>query len=516
MQSALNVGWRLDDWGKHHKSWGYANSSSGNCSTTNRIPYCYPSLLKKGNSRWEGLNEWLNKVLIEPETGIWGREFDPNIESGVKDNDQNSLTWGQLLDKIIDKLQSNQLVGTPKEQRKWIWTGPEWYTVLTENGIETKDWEKTEHGKKLLIVVVCIVTGLIDSMSEGGSSYPNRCSMCQSVDKGLMNSRNQWKSWFSRGSSAAETSTSECKPDNVRETCGEAAMSLIITVYKALSALCPNCGNYYIDPWVRDSHEEILNHNWYYCRIHQANLSCDKCPRPTTEKDILWMRPHEELRRRKQCHSSSKSQGSELGASKSHEMNQDEAGGEKVNKQEEHTKPKSPLSEMSVSKAERNLTGESLVSNVSKSGGQGRDKVEVSQSRSPRGAPKSGRDLAKTETGYPSNQRGNNTTEWQKGDHGVSGFRGGSEQKMVPESGGKQGPSSSEEGGAFVPSIVAGIFGVVLLGVAGAYGIFRIWGPQRGRGKAKRVIRKIEKVSYGVTKGSEQDRINISVLPIPA
>ncbi|EUD64185.1 hypothetical protein C922_05438 [Plasmodium inui San Antonio 1] len=516
MTNALNVGWSLDDWGKPHPSWGYPNTTSGKCTKGNRVPYCYPSLPKKGNSRWEGLDEWLNRVLIESKSNLWGSQFNPSISSGLKDNDKKELTWGQLMDKLIEKIQANQLGTTPDQHKNRIWTGGEWYTVLNGNTISDGGWPDTEGGKNLLIVIVCIFTGLIDSVSEIKSKYPGREDLCSSVDNGLLNTRNKWKSWFGTSGPSPGTVTSECQKGNIAKKCEDAAMSLILTVYTGMSLLCPECGPYYIDRWVTDPHSENPVSNWYYCGVEDNKLQCDKKGRKDEGSRNLWMSPRKELGSKCPPHCTKHLGASISGESQTTKLKEEAKppkgfpeSRQQSQAQKEGTPLKDPPGPGDLGRANR-------VSAVSTThaGNSYTSRMSDNQARSP-STPNNAQLTQKGEqhSGKPQVE-GKKPEETPK--QSFSPLGGGSDQAVTEVSAVPGTETKSGQEGAGLYSIIGGILGVLFLGLAGAYGVFRIWGPRRKRGKKKRALRGGDTMSYGFHGGSGGDGINISVLPFPA
>ncbi|EUD64058.1 hypothetical protein C922_05565 [Plasmodium inui San Antonio 1] len=516
MQEALNVAWTLDDWGRPRSSWGYPNKTAGKCSTNNRVPYCYPSLVKKGKSRWEGLNEWLNKVLIGSKEDQWDKEFNPTISSGIKDNDKNEFNWGQIVDKIIDKIQGNQLVTTHEDHKNRIWTGQEWNAVLNEDTISTVAWHDTKDGKKLLILIVCIFTGLIDSLTEGSNKYPGRRKMCDHVDNALRNSRNKWKSWFGNSGPPPGKATTECIKGEIGGRCNDAAMSLVLTVYTGMSLFCPECGPYYIDRWVTDSGTEEPKSKWYYCGVEDNKLQCDNKGEKDEKSRKLWMSPKNKLGSDCRPNCTQGNQASISGEEQSTKIKGVEMTARSfpgAGRQPDDPNKNTTLKNQPESKR---LGTTKRLSTVSDTPIGRTYQTQRDDNRSPSPSSNSGARLTEAREQQSSTSQVDQKKPGESRNQGISPLGGQRNEAVTDNSAITRKEAKSGQEGVGLYSIIGGIIGVLLLGLAGAYGIFRIWGPQRSRGRKKRAFGGRDTMSYGDRSNSGGDKINISVLPVAA
>ncbi|EUD64436.1 hypothetical protein C922_05180 [Plasmodium inui San Antonio 1] len=498
MTQAKNENWQLNDWGKEKDNWGYTPSPGNSCQKNSRPRYCYPELIKKGTSRWDGLSEWLKEKILQTVTSKWPENFNPDVGTGIKDSDRKPFNWGQVLHTIMNQIQTDMIADVDEHSTSRLWGNGEWYTILQPDSSLEKPWDKSEVGQKLLMTIVCILTGLTSSRTEEEVRYPGRGHLCGQLDQALMVDKDKWKRWLGNPQKLSREKKYECKHQEDSEGCKTAGMSLVLTVYRSLASLCTKCGPYSIARWVNTSLTEGIDQGEWYCEVIGRVMKCGKSSKRDWNINDLRMAPIQAetlVSQGSEPHQGNSEQGSDARV---------EAPNLTSSAQIESPFPTATQSDRGSTEQNPPPQADDLPKTIAGSqvgGGKSasfqhpgrveQHQMNADESSRPENVPSKNEDSGDPGHGGPPQKADLGRPNTLNSDSGTSSGHGDVSRILKP---------AGQEGAGIPPLVggaVAGVVAVILLGLASAYGIFRIY---RGGKRAR----------------SRRDRINISVVPVSA
>ncbi|EUD63921.1 hypothetical protein C922_05700 [Plasmodium inui San Antonio 1] len=454
--------------------------------------------MKEGVERWPGLAKWLNEEILQPISSGWEKDFSPDVQTCVRHSTETPLPWGKLLHIIINQVNTDLIADSPKTDQNLLWGKGEWYNILKQNDSLSKPWDKSEVGKGLLLTIVCILTGLTSSGEDERDKYPGRAQLCDQIDTALIVDENQWRRWLSSEGSLSTEQKEECKEEGTPRRCKSASMSLVLTVYRSMASLCEKCGPYSFARWVQKGSEGGVGQGTPYCEVKGRVIECTKSTTRHWKVGDLRMVPL-------------KKEGVTAGTSevalkqKRAGSGQDPPKPSQQSLQPPHTgseiteeKPNPSISQggvrttLPVNGSMTNSAGtrNGLASLVDQRTTKDPNVPSRTSSMSSSILVRNGSTMSQEDEPHHNKQLELKPSTVTSGSD-TSGTT--KEQSDPPE-------STTEEDTGIPPKIggmVGGVLGVILLGVASVYGIFRIC---RGKGRRK----------------TGKGRINISILPVPA
>ncbi|EUD64553.1 hypothetical protein C922_05069 [Plasmodium inui San Antonio 1] len=517
MADAVNSTWELSHWEQKSLKNGYLPKEDPECKGSSSSKYCYSNLLKKGESSWGQLSGWMNSKLLTSNSDLWGNKFNPGAGTKLKAADGKSWDWGGIVHKVMQKIQDNLLVRNEDPKGSRLWGKQDWYEVLGTEHNQNSRWDKSQRARQVLMVIVCIITGLTHSDTTAGLRYPRREELCERVDRGLMVREEHWDRWKSSGGKVSEGRKCESKGEGHYENCEDASLSLIATVYDGLSQLCTDCGPYSMNQWIELSKDPPRRGGRRYCKLTQGILECEKERKEGVSEPVLWIDPLGALaegakikadvgRERAQLDSRSEDSSVKQGAPM--------LDGKCTNNHLLGCKPSD--NGHASSKAQKYTSHRSTDNEGS------RGQVSVEPKSSPNGAAKGATQSERVPSADLSGRQTKAVSVElsRKKDGSRESATSNKDTHLTISNPASDLSPQAEERGLTIPgglgTLIGGILSILLLGGAAAYGIFRIWGRPRRKDKRKEAFGRKDKVCYGMGGAAGEGRINISVIPFPA
>ncbi|EUD64516.1 hypothetical protein C922_05078, partial [Plasmodium inui San Antonio 1] len=275
---------------RKHQTWGYPrNQGSGNsCNSTTR--YCFTKLTESGSSRWDDLDNWISRTLLKDSRYRWNHGFDPNQTTKLLTlENKKEMTWGQFLDKILEKVDSQVLSGN-LHLDSLTWTRQEWASALKSEIPLRAPLDKLSSGSNLLFVILCIVTGLIEGKNNQSKLFIDRGTGCYPVDAGLEFTVDEWKQWITNKEGRKRRRDSLCSSVGGTDGCQEASIALILSIYEALKAICPECGPYRLSYWIKEKQEKVESEQDEYCYFEGEQENCRDSLQDKSHSPVLITR----------------------------------------------------------------------------------------------------------------------------------------------------------------------------------------------------------------------------------
>ncbi|EUD64956.1 hypothetical protein C922_04688 [Plasmodium inui San Antonio 1] len=515
MGENLNKEWKLKGWGPDDKQWGYPVPEGHGCTENNPRRYCYPRLIRGGVSRWAGLTEWLNKKLLGAHSPEWGKKFNPTLNTNLRSTGSGFLNWGEVVDKVMSKVEANLIIEKTETNLAMLWTAPEWYKILGEPRTQNIDWNTHPQGKAVLMVVVCIITGLTADKQDEGKQYANREILCKTIDKGLVVDEDHWDSWKSRRGIEKDRDSGQCSTEEAYENCQDPSLSLIVTIYGALRALCPNCGPYKLTRWIKKSKNRPKESTNLYCNVTKGIFTCDKTTDSPSAGGALWL---ERALLAPEKGESAEGTGHSDAVKSVLSMTESEIPQPQKDRQSNNNIVIKGLQELGLKEEARecvesnsNTTPDSSkkCSEQAAQSNQLEEKISGLKSQGPEEAGK--RSSARTQ-GTPPDQGG----AGRESDESNSSTGTNERKTDEPENFGPVTVAHDSETGTNNPvgGVVGGILGVLLLAVAAAYGIFRIWGRRRKSKEGRTRLGTPRHLSYEIPQRGGIAAVGMSALRI--
>ncbi|EUD65130.1 hypothetical protein C922_04416 [Plasmodium inui San Antonio 1] len=497
MNSPKNANWQLDDWSSAGDNWGYPPQEEATCGGNSRSRYCYPRLIKATGTKWNGLSQWLKEEILGEVSSKWSRDFQSNVKTCLKDNDKSPLDWGQVLDKVINQIQDDMVADVSENSRKLLRTPMEWYEVLNSSSSLNTPWNQSDVGRGLLIAVVCILTGLTSTRQHEKEKYPGRDELCDQVDRALMVNEGQWKRWLGGQAQDARAGRPDCGRPQGSRRCISGSMSLVLTIYRSLASLCPNCGPYSIARWVDEIQPKGISQGEQYCEVKKRVITCDKAQNRPWNPGDLRVVPEKDRRNisldprwaQSVDNTGINNPLRTANLKSSDQIRSSVHADQTPSKQQVGPLTTGPSPPVNSPDPQPQLPRNDVTSVINE---KALDPPSMGQTTSSMSASVNGKQensLSQKQPGAGSGGTGGQTSTLRSNLAKPDRKRDGSD--ILPE-------TNKEQNSLTTPlvGLVGGVLAVILLGVASAYGIFRI------------CRRKVGSKSKG-------DRINISVLPVP-
>ncbi|EUD63929.1 hypothetical protein C922_05692 [Plasmodium inui San Antonio 1] len=499
MGGATNKKWNLKDWAQAQNNWGYAPKLGEQCGENKSVRFCYNELIKPPKERTLNVDPWVNKDLLTQTPLVWGQVFDPNQQTCIKQDRTRELPWGEVLDRIINQIQTDLLAQPEPKGKELLWNSQEWYSLLEKAGNLTTPWDKTESGQRLLIVIVCIITGLTSSRTGSEVKYEGRSTLCHKVDDALSFTQQQWKDWVTSFGKDRRTRGVSCNESSRYRECHSTGMSLILTVYRSLSSLCPKCGPYAIGKWINKFIAAEVTKGELSCKVTQRKITCDKYHKGTGNVADLWINDINKI-----------PLDSISGLEEFHEPTPEHPvkGADIVTTPEQKKeklialttdyssfRPTTPPTRGNEEQSGRTQNALTQYSSVKQSQAKdSRSYVPTAGVPSPPGAgmsTKSREVLTITDNGKGSSRTRQEDAEEDPPSQGETWDTGGSKQ-------GSPVQTKSDTSDQSIYATVGGVLGVLLLAMASAYGIFRICKRKKDSNSRRQKSPRMGQISYSM------------------
>ncbi|EUD64192.1 hypothetical protein C922_05429 [Plasmodium inui San Antonio 1] len=476
MGGNINEAWQLSHWSGKGGSWNFKIASGETCKLNQATKYCYPELSKKGMSRWEGLSQWLSDTLLDNGSSDWGGSFKPEVNTKLQDYSKQVMSWGDVIHRVMDEIRKDIVTNPRASTETKFWTPAEWYNVLGDHEGEGLLWDKESRTRQVLIVIVCIITGLTEATQELNKRYEGRGKLCAKVDSGLTVNEYEWEQWEKGKGQMSGKSTNECNSGKEHKKCPDASLGLILTVYEALTRVCPKCGPYRITRWIKSSGRGEETRGTLYCRIQGNVLNCEKNKGTEESVSALWFERDEIAAPTKDARETKQNEATSPGVSPD-AIDQQGQGGDDLTSTKlkesdavvvdqnpepistSHRTPRPGAKQQDGSRHQRNNGATTSEGGTARGGLDGLSKGPGDPSSPVPTGRINGEDFGEQEPSQLSNEDSSPT---EKDFGGIS-------QEALPGEGGGQGMSS----------IMGGILSVLILGIGAGYGLCRIWGRRK-------------------------------------
>ncbi|EUD64140.1 hypothetical protein C922_05482 [Plasmodium inui San Antonio 1] len=200
-------------------------------------------------------------------------------------DDDKTLSWGNFLDKILDKVHAKVVSSRQGTTDSHTWTKQEWSRAIGGKEYLDSPLDQFPFGKRMLFVIMCIVTGLSEGKDKEGTLFIDRARGCYGVDAGLEFTVDEWKRWITSQTERSQSKHALCSRNGGTDGCQEASIALILSIYQALKEFCPQCGPYRLSYWIKEQEGKLQSEQKEYCYFEQQNEICsnsvpDKTPSP--------------------------------------------------------------------------------------------------------------------------------------------------------------------------------------------------------------------------------------------
>ncbi|EUD64239.1 hypothetical protein C922_05384 [Plasmodium inui San Antonio 1] len=291
----LNSTWSLEFWPENQKYlWGQPSPtpSTGSCHQGRK--YCYKLFNRKGTSRWGELDHWIQAKLLKGQNSEWGKGFGAEVTTKVKPYSNSPfLTWGDVVDKILQKLDGIVVVGGEVSNESLFWRKEEWSNSLGENKVEDTPLDQFSSGKNLLLVVMCIITGLMKGKDAGQREFSGRGRLCNMIDSGLEFRYSDWDHWIRNKEKRGEGKEYRCSRSHGTDGCQEAGIALILSVYHSMKSMFPNYGPYKISYWITKEGKDQGRQNSERCQLKGEHIECSGNETSESQEGVIIIEEEE-------------------------------------------------------------------------------------------------------------------------------------------------------------------------------------------------------------------------------
>ncbi|EUD64065.1 hypothetical protein C922_05552 [Plasmodium inui San Antonio 1] len=294
-ETGENKEWRIGFWVKNQDYlWGikYPRSLDKNCQSSTK--YCYPNLTREGESRWKDLHDWISRKMLEKHRYKWGKEFDPTVLTGIGGkNSQQSLDWGDIINKVLNRIEGLAPVAGSGRSNSLRWTKEEWAEAFKHQIPLDTPLDKFESGKAMLFVIMCIVTGLIEGRAKEGTIFKRRGRMCSPIDTTLQFRVTDWEEWIKKTEDIRKNRANQCSKQAGYDGCQWAAIALILSVYESMTSICNQCGPYEVSYWISkdDKTDEAID--MQQCVLNDQQINCHSLGSQAETGNMIIIRPGE-------------------------------------------------------------------------------------------------------------------------------------------------------------------------------------------------------------------------------
>ncbi|EUD64014.1 hypothetical protein C922_05609 [Plasmodium inui San Antonio 1] len=501
-EDSINKGWKLDQWVKKDQYlWGfpYPEAPGGQCTSSRK--YCYPHLTKNGTPRWGDLDNWIKTKMFESANYTWGTNINPKVWTGIGGSKgQDRLTWGDIVNKVLIEIEGQSTSQSNNPRGSITWDREEWASALGAEQAKEKAMDKFEEGKRMLLVIMCIITGLIEGKERNNQIFNRRGRVCSLIDTGLEFKKSHWDQWTENKENIRGTKEHPCSKTHGTDGCQLAGLALILSVYKAMAKICKDCGPYRLTYWIRADEEEHEDNRIEFCSKIEDTTSCDNSQAEPKGAGVIIIR-HKKMEAvtRQAVFKSSVLLYEAMKAN----SNIDVGAGDLVqvpgrqNNSVETSDASGDDDHSPVTTAESNLTSKCCDSTMISNQDSLVQEDEVSKV-----VTKSESDVQPNIAESLSNHKADDSTDDSQGAWDDSPPRGGvgqDEEKGPKESGSGMSNEGVIWGLGWGWGLIIGLAGVLCLAVGSGYGLWRVF--SRGRGRRKSQLPSGRGDTYGVAYG---------------
>ncbi|EUD64136.1 hypothetical protein C922_05485 [Plasmodium inui San Antonio 1] len=277
--SGAAVEWKLTSWSEDsNRKWGYPapKATGGQCSSSKK--YCYPRLTASGSSRWGQLDQWVTNKLLKSSLYKWDRDgFNEDATTGLQTHKESEkLTWGDFIHKVLEKLSAVLVSSQAEAHKTLIWTREEWQSFEGRQQASMAPLDEVESGRRILFVIMCIITGLIEGRAGKDKIFQRRGRMCSTVDMALEFPRSSWEMWINPTSDRRKNRQTACSRTGGYDGCQEASIALILSIYFSLKQLCEECGPYRLTYWIKSDLDSEGPGGGQYCYFKDEQEICSE------------------------------------------------------------------------------------------------------------------------------------------------------------------------------------------------------------------------------------------------
>ncbi|EUD64222.1 hypothetical protein C922_05401 [Plasmodium inui San Antonio 1] len=282
--------WKLKEWiRKDEYLWGFKYPKASGEQCTSNKKYCYPHLTKQGTPRWGDLDHWIGTKMFQSAKYKWGDNIDPEVWTGIGGSGgQDKLTWGDIVNKVLNEIEAQSRNQSSVPEGSLIWDKEEWASALGALGAPTEPLDQFEEGRRMLLMIMCIITGLIEGKERNGRIFERRGRVCSLIDTGLEFKRENWDQWIENKGNVRATKEHPCSRTRGTDGCQLAGLALILSVYKSMARVCGECGPYRLTYWIRADNEELEDDQIEFCSKIEEGNNCDNSKEePKTPQVII-------------------------------------------------------------------------------------------------------------------------------------------------------------------------------------------------------------------------------------
>ncbi|EUD64007.1 hypothetical protein C922_05611 [Plasmodium inui San Antonio 1] len=293
--SGLNSLWKLTSWADSAgDKWGYPPPPARTSQCAGQEQYCYQFLFQGDRPRWGQLDQWIHRKMLKNHPYEWNTHFDPHVSTGLPTLEQGKeLSWGQFLHRVLEKVAANSTQFRAESTSSIIWNKDEWNSVLGQSKPNKQPLDQFPSGRKLLFVLMCIITGLVKDQNAKPEQFPRRGRLCNIVDTNLNFLEEQWNTWIKDHHNRRKEEGTRCSRVHGYDACQNASIALILSIYKSMKDLCPSCGPYRMNNWIVSASDENAAQGKVYCTIGDSGINCEKSLQDNKLEGILILRDGE-------------------------------------------------------------------------------------------------------------------------------------------------------------------------------------------------------------------------------
>ncbi|EUD64467.1 hypothetical protein C922_05155 [Plasmodium inui San Antonio 1] len=294
--AGAQVEWKLDSWSKDStRKWGYPAPKARGNQCSNNTRYCYPTNTASGSTRWGQMDDWASRKLLNGSTYKWDQQgFNDNATTGLQShNASEHISWGDFIHKVLEKLSVLLVSSNATTANTLLWTREEWQSFEGKREGKMAPLDEVESGRRILFVIMCIITGLIEGRKRRDQIFKRRGRMCSTVDMALEFPRSKWQVWIEDEDSRKGNKQIACSRNNGYDGCQEASIALILSIYFSMKGVCNECGPYRLTYWIKSDLDNEREAGGKYCYFNGGREICNDDVSTNQEGGILITREGE-------------------------------------------------------------------------------------------------------------------------------------------------------------------------------------------------------------------------------